>query len=271
MGGVMSFLTSEQANTIKEKLVSDPIEIGKLYRAKNKEYQTLSVDHSLVDDYLQKGWEVDQELKTKTKIKKKKSHSKQFEDDIWCQFYNLGFRTLNRDETLNLPFGTDNEDKKQIDIIAVNDETVFLVECKSSLKSRKAPSYKDEFDLLRLRIDGFRKAITQLFGKDLKMKYIFATRNLRLDSESEDMKRLEKAHAFYYNDNTYTYYKNDGEVGRPGQLLLELLIKYKLNNVLLCVSRIFGGIKLGVGGVSRAFKKIGESVIEYYISKNISK
>lgn len=76
---------------------------------------------------------------------------------------------------------------------------------------------------------------------------------------------------FSNNDNTYTYYKNDGEVGRPGQLLLELLIKYKLNNVLLCVSRIFGGIKLGVGGVSRAFKKVGESVIEYYISKNISK
>lgn len=73
------------------------------------------------------------------------------------------------------------------------------------------------------------------------------------------------------NNHTYTYYKNDGEVGRPGQLLLDLLIKYKLNNVLLCVSRIFGGIKLGVGGVSRAFKIVGESVIEYYISKNISK
>ncbi len=54
--------------------------------------------------------------------------------------------------------------------------------------------------------------------------------------------------------------KDDGEVGHPGRVLLELLKKYDIEGVLL-VSRIFGGVKLGVGGVSRAFRDAGQGAI----------
>ena len=47
--------------------------------------------------------------------------------------------------------------------------------------------------------------------------------------------------------------RDDGEVGRPGMKLLELLRQHDLEG-LLVVSRIFGGIKLGPGGVGRAFR-----------------
>lgn len=201
----MSFLNTDQIIEIKDKLVTDEKMLSKLYGIKSKEYQFKSIDHSLVDHYIQKGWEIDAEQKTKTKIKKKKVHSKQFEDDMWCQFYELGYRCLNRDENFVLPFGKEPEDKKQIDVIAINQETAFLIECKSSNEPKKAPSYKDEFELIRLRIDGFKKAIQQIFGREIKVKYIFATRNLRLMGDSEDMNRLEKAKVFYYNDNTYKY------------------------------------------------------------------
>lgn len=202
---LMSFLNYEQINDIKQKLVDDPIALGRLYMAKKSNYQTLSVDFSLVADYLNEGWEEDKRFKTKMKLKKIKTHSKQFEDDMWCQFYELGYRTLNRDETFELPFGKDTKDKKQIDVIAINEDTACIVECKSSEKPKKAPSYKDEFDLLKLRLDGFKKSISQVYGKNIKIKYIFATRNLRLDSTSDDSERLKNAQAFYYNDNTYSY------------------------------------------------------------------
>jgi len=52
--------------------------------------------------------------------------------------------------------------------------------------------------------------------------------------------------------------KNDGEVGSPGKVLLQLLDKYEKKNHVLVIARIFGGIKLGVGGVSRAFRQTGE-------------
>lgn len=53
---------------------------------------------------------------------------------------------------------------------------------------------------------------------------------------------------------------DDGEVGHPGRILLELLRHHDLEGGLL-VSRVFGGVKLGVGGVSRAFRRAGEGVI----------
>jgi putative IMPACT (imprinted ancient) family translation regulator len=51
--------------------------------------------------------------------------------------------------------------------------------------------------------------------------------------------------------------KDDGEVGHPGRVLLEILRKHDLAGGLL-VSRVFGGVKLGVGGVARAFRTAGE-------------
>ncbi len=54
--------------------------------------------------------------------------------------------------------------------------------------------------------------------------------------------------------------KDDGEVGHPGRVLLELLKKHDVEGALV-VSRIFGGVKLGVGGVSRAFRDAGQGAI----------
>jgi putative IMPACT (imprinted ancient) family translation regulator len=60
--------------------------------------------------------------------------------------------------------------------------------------------------------------------------------------------------------------KDDGEVGHPGRVLLELLRKHGLEGVLI-VSRIFGGVKLGVGGVSRAFRDAGQAVINSAVTR----
>ncbi|MCE5248450.1 MAG: YigZ family protein [Candidatus Polarisedimenticolia bacterium] len=55
--------------------------------------------------------------------------------------------------------------------------------------------------------------------------------------------------------------KDDGEVGHPGRVLLESLRARGLVGGGLVVSRIFGGVKLGVGGVSRAFREAGEGAL----------
>lgn len=53
-------------------------------------------------------------------------------------------------------------------------------------------------------------------------------------------------------------FKNDGEVGYPGQTLLGLLNHNGLESHGVIVVRYFGGKKLGPGGVSRAFKECGK-------------
>ncbi|TAJ44275.1 hypothetical protein CUJ86_07275 [Methanofollis fontis] len=55
--------------------------------------------------------------------------------------------------------------------------------------------------------------------------------------------------------------KNDGEVGHPGRALLQVLEKHDLDSHALIVSRIFGGIKLGPGGVTRAFRDAAEGAV----------
>ena len=58
--------------------------------------------------------------------------------------------------------------------------------------------------------------------------------------------------------------KDDGEVGHPGRVLLELLRGADLEGGLV-VSRVFGGVKLGVGGVSRAFRQAGQGAVDAYL------
>ena len=55
--------------------------------------------------------------------------------------------------------------------------------------------------------------------------------------------------------------RDDGEVGRPGLLMLELLRRRKCLGIIM-VARYFGGVKLGVGGVSRAFRDVATEALE---------
>lgn len=229
----MSFLTPEQVEEIRLKLAKDLSFLGKLYKAKKSSYYLKNVDHSLVDEMLKDGWEeYRQPLKTKTPVRKSKTHDRQFEDDVWCQFYNLGYRHLNIDDQFFLPYGKGPDDKKQIDVIAIDDETVILIECKSAQKNKRIGSLKTEFEGLEKRLDGFRKTISQVFGKHLRVKYIFATRNFRVDVDGTDVQRLKKTGSFFYNDSTYDYLnsliKNYREAAR--YQFLGLLFKDQLIN-----------------------------------------
>ena len=90
----------------------------------------------------------------------------------------------------------------------------------------------------------------------------------RIDAP-EDAEELLKAHRSMYKKANHHCWalrfgkeeksKDDGEVGHPGKVLLEILKKHNLESHVLIISRVFGGVKLGVGGVSRAFREAGEA------------
>ena len=201
----MAFMDFTDEQILKEKISDDLSVLGRLYKAKSSKFQEWNVDHSLVEELLKKGWEeYGKPLKTKTRLRKPKSHGRQLEDDIWCQLYKLGYRCLNVSGDFNLPFGNSTE-KKRIDVIAINADSILLVQCRSAEKPSKPPSFKSEFETLRQRMVGHKKALEQLFGRDRKVKYILATRNLRMSRENTDAKRLADAGGFLYNDNAYNY------------------------------------------------------------------
>jgi len=87
--------------------------------------------------------------------------------------------------------------------------------------------------------------------------------------KSSYKKAIHHCYALRFSNNfdqVVESFRDDGEVGRPGRILLEVLKKHSLKHHALVVSRIFGGVKLGVGGVSRAFRDAGETVVEYHKS-----
>ncbi len=70
---------------------------------------------------------------------------------------------------------------------------------------------------------------------------------------------------------------DDGEpTGTAGKPILLVLTSRKLTNVLLVVTRFFGGTKLGTGGLARAYAEAAQqavsmsSVVKVYLTKSVS-
>ncbi len=56
-------------------------------------------------------------------------------------------------------------------------------------------------------------------------------------------------------------FNDDGEPsGTAGKPILNVIEKKNLKNILICVVRYFGGIKLGAGGLVRAYSKCASSL-----------
>ncbi|MBS9335609.1 YigZ family protein [Fructobacillus sp. M1-13] len=88
----------------------------------------------------------------------------------------------------------------------------------------------------------------------------------RVESEEEAQKKIEQVNKKHYKatHNVFAYvigdndeikrYTDDGEPsGTAGVPMLEVLQKQGVHNVLAVVTRYFGGIKLGAGGLIRAY------------------
>ena len=154
-------------------MTNDESVLSKKYKAKKVPYFTRTVSLNELEYYLSEGWEEVTPLKYKVKIQKMKPAGVRFEDDIWCMFYNLGFRNLNYDEKLEIPYGNNPEDKHQLDVVAVGDEAIFVVECKAT-ETIKAASFKKDIADMCLYKEGVTRALRQIYGADKKVKFIVA-------------------------------------------------------------------------------------------------
>ena len=204
----MAWLTDKQRDSILSHITSDESVLKKKYKSRKSQYDECSIGINEIDDWVKEGWEVETQNigKRKAKIHKLKPAGRAFEDNMWCLFYDLGFRIMNTDEKLNIQWGAGEGDHQQIDILAVNDEAIFIVECKAAEIPKKAPSFKKDIDHIEQTKEGLVKALQELFGKK-KVKFIFATKNLRFKENSEDIKRLDSKKIYHFNDSTYQYVK----------------------------------------------------------------
>lgn len=203
----MANLTEQQLEDIKSHMLHQEEALKTKFKAKNTEYITIKVLHNEVEDYEKKGYSEVSRTSKKTTMNLKKDSGSQFEDDIWCMFYRLGFRVLNADENLRIQWGPNKEDTQQLDVVAVGEDAIFVVECKSTA-TPKPGNFKKELNGIEQYKNGVADVLKQIYGKKKRVKFIFATRNYRFQEEGEDILRMKQNGIFHLNDNSYNYITN---------------------------------------------------------------
>ncbi len=101
------------------------------------------------------------------------------------------------------------------------------------------------------------------------LAYIYPVSNAdEVKAHLEDLRKAHKVathvcYACLLTSPNMEKCSDDGEPdGTAGKPLLELLKKKNLENILLVVVRYFGGIKLGAGGLIRAYTRAGVMVCD---------
>ena len=178
------------------------------------------------------------------KVRKEKPFFERFEDQIWLLFFQMGFKHLNRDANFKMNYDFNNPDfTQQIDVFAADDETILIVECKSSEELNEV-QFKKDIEKFHGQMEGLRKcALKQYPGR--KVKFIWATHNCIMSAK--DIKRLQEWDIIFFSDSTIQYYselvKHLGTCSRYqllGNLLANTEIKNMQNKVLAIKGKMGG-------------------------------
>ncbi len=193
-----------------KKIISEK-DISKELRLRKRTYVNVTIPNKNVvefEEYISAGWEIEKEFKTSKKLRRYKSHDVQFEDKVWSLFASLGFTFMNKDRKFEIPYDKNNTKlTQQVDVFAKDNETILIVECKSTPEENKRGDFKKELEAYKSKIGGIRNTISQLYpDQKLKFKFIFATENYSI-SES-DLDRLDNINGCHFDDEVLDYYIN---------------------------------------------------------------
>lgn len=104
----------------------------------------------------------------------------------------------------------------------------------------------------------------------IEKKSKFIANILKVESVREAEEKINLIKKKYYNakhncfafsvlqeNQTILRFSDDGEPqGTAGEVILNVITKNNLNNILIIVTRYFGGILLGTGGLTRAYSNV---------------
>lgn len=221
-----------KSETNWEKMVSDK-KLNSAKSIRRKQYDFMKIKTEELPQYVDKGWEKSKEYKNPKNvgITREKSHQVQFENKIWLLFASMGFSIMNSDNEFYMSYDfRDQELKQQIDVLAVDDETIIFVECNAS-ETIEEGDFSKKIKIFGERISGLRKEASRRYP-NRKTKFIWATHNYIV--QKNDILALEKLGITFFNDSTVEYYsdlsKHLGSCSRY-QLLGSLFANQEIKNM----------------------------------------
>ena len=149
---------------------------------RKKANETISVSRGFAQEYFDKGFGISKELVRKIVVSKEWSHDKQLENKVWMLFYKLGYPEISEGYEFKVRIEKKgvNPLYKQIDVLAKDDETVVVAECKSSQKPSRRSLQKDIEEFANLK-GSIANAINKHYsknGKKLKIIWLIVTSNI---------------------------------------------------------------------------------------------
>ncbi|NQX56672.1 DGQHR domain-containing protein [Pedobacter panaciterrae] len=195
-------MNDAQKETLLSKLISD-LELKSELAIRKNAYEISSVIKTQKEQYLENGWIIDKEFKTKVRLKRFKPVDVRFEDKVWTLLANLGFGLLNDNRKFNIP--CDNEGNVQeLDVIAIDEEAILLVKCEASEANKKGDFRKDLEDI-KQKMGGIRKSIQKLFPESKrKVKLLFVTQNYYVGEVDKEL--LSNIGALHLDEEAINYF-----------------------------------------------------------------
>jgi DNA sulfur modification protein DndB len=203
-------MSDSKKDVVTEGLV-DADAMKRLLRDKKSRYVFKTIKKNRLTEHEEEGWEVHKKHKQSYRVKKEKPHDRFFEDRIWCLLAKLDFEHMNKDEKLKISH-SDNPgvSPKQIDVLAVDRETVLVVECKSAADVRSKSFQKDIADIKDIKkgvCNTLRKRFAPTYGRDWKPKvaWLFATSNYVVSRP--DCARMKEGNIVHLSEDHVEYYE----------------------------------------------------------------
>ncbi len=174
---------------------------------RTKDFVFESIPHELVSKYQNNGWNIHKEYKSTTRMKRRKSSDVLFEDEVWSMFAKMGFKYLNKDRNFHLPYSDNSGLTQQIDVFAADDETILIVECKSTEGDPKQSNFKETIEAIGGKKEGLLTTVRKIFPSSKhKVKFILATKNYYLSTQ--DTQRLENYDIIHFDEEIVKYYSD---------------------------------------------------------------
>ena len=192
--------------SLMQKLVQAD-ELRAMLKVRKREYvlEDIPKDAQVLEQYIDLGWELQRELKDSYRMKTSKAHDVHFEDRVWCVLAQLGFTYMNSDRQFAIPYDKKNPKlSQQIDVFAVDEESILYVECKSS-KEKGRGDFKKTLEAYKGIKGGLENSIKKMFPDSKpKMKFILATENKTLGEL--DAERLKNLGGIHLDEEAVKYY-----------------------------------------------------------------
>lgn len=196
----------EKSEALLWPLIDKDADLRKEFRRRNPKFDQRRAKLEEVEALLAEGWQIHKRLRASVTLRREKKIDERLENLWWVLLYKMGYAELNAGRKFRIQFvRRDITGEKQIDVLASDDETVIVTECKACERLRKRSLQKDieEFGALQGAIAA---SIKSFYGRDYKPKilWFFVTENVIWSDE--DIARANAHNIKRVTENELPYY-----------------------------------------------------------------